>query len=75
MVIIMTTDKFGELVARIDERTANMERRQLEEISKREKLVERVDALENWRNYILGAHAAGIAALSILGISVKAKHQ
>lgn len=71
----MANDKFGELIARIDERTANMEKRQIEEISRREKLVERIDSLENWRNYILGAHAAGVAALSILGISIKARHQ
>lgn len=70
----MASDKIGELVARIDERTANMERRQLEEITRREKIVERVDSLENWRNYILGAHAAAIAVLSSVGLYAKSKH-
>lgn len=70
----MDSKSLGELVVRIDERTANMEKRQLEEIGNREKLSGRVEALESWRNYLVGAHAAVVAALSAVGIYVKAKN-
>lgn len=70
------SDKYiGELVARIDERTANMEKRQLEEIEKREKLVDRVNSLENWRNVLVGFHGAAASAITGIGIFIGNKHK
>lgn len=68
----MDSSLMGELLSRIDERTKNMESRQIEEIEKRESLAVRVASLETWRNYLVGAHSAVVAALSAVGIYVKA---
>ena len=68
----MDSRDMGELLSLIDERTQNMEKRQLDEIVKRESLATRVESLETWRNYLVGAHSAVVAALSAVGIYVKA---
>lgn len=70
----MDSDKMGELLSRIDERTANMAIIQKDEIEKREKLAVRVESLEGWRNILVGAHAAVMSGLGAVGIYIKAKH-
>lgn len=70
----MDSKDMGYLLSRIDERTMNMEKRQLDEIEKREKLTVRVESLEGWRNILVGAHAAVMSGLGAVGIYIKAKH-
>lgn len=69
----MDSKDMGYLLSRIDERTMNMEKRQLDEIEKREKLTVRVESLEGWRNILVGAHAAVMSGLGAVGIYIKAK--
>ena len=68
----MDNRDMGELLVRIDERTANMASIQKDEIEKREKLSVRVESLEGWRNILVGAHAAVVSGLGAIGIYVKA---
>lgn len=56
--------EFLQLLSRIDERTQNIESRQLEEIDERKEIGKRVDVLENWRNFILGGLAVIVFCLA-----------
>lgn len=54
---IAMNEEATKLLSRIDERTKNIEARQLEEIGERKDLDKRIDVLENWRNFIVGGLA------------------
>lgn len=63
----------GEVIARIDERTEIMSKRQDEEIKAREKLDGRVSSLETWQSRLAGAWATLTIIAGIIGYAIKAK--
>lgn len=58
-------DEHHEILARIDERTHNIERRQTEEILRLDKFHDRLSVLENFKNYMVGAWALAGFALTM----------
>lgn len=62
----------GELIVRIDERTANIAKRQEEEIKERKDLSNRLDILESWKNKLVGAY---VLLAGAVGVAAKVRHQ
>lgn len=69
----MDSKAMGEAIARIDERTENLVKRQDEEIRERKTLGTRIDSLETWRNGLAGAWAAISLIVALIGYAIKAQ--